>query len=201
MSRQTWKKGNLYISYGNPSITPYYDSGGTERHVNNMSDVMYFYYDITILQDAKTLFNASAYDFPKVQNLHLYIDQIMNYDMSKSYLLEDYKNGGFHRKVNYSQVTLGDGFDFDIEYFYKIERYDYSVEDSAKKTPNEWTEYVLTIGQMEVCKKYGGANREEYGKSITIKYLTPEDLINLKNTATKFCEKAIHYHNHHVIQA
>lgn len=195
MSRRTWKKGNLYISFGNPSITPFYDDDVQEKMVKDMSDVMYFYYDISILQDTKTLLSAEAYDFPKVQNLPRYIDHIMNFDMDNAWLLENIEDNGFQRKIKYAQIILEDSFGFDIEYFYKIERYDYSVKQRTEDTPKEWTEYVLTIGQMERSKKYGGSNREDYGKCIMIKYLTPQDLINLKNTAIQFCEEAIRFHN------
>lgn len=191
MSRRTWKKGNLYISFGQPSITAFPD----DKTIQNMEQVMYFYYDIHIMQDTKTLFHQSAYDFPKVQNLHLYIDEITNYDMSKAYLLEDYKHHGFERKVRYHQVILDDSFSFDMEYFYKIERYDYSVKQSHENEPKLWSEYVLTIGAMEVDKTYGGSNREEYGKTIMIKYLTKEDLQQLKDTTNAFCEEAIRVYN------
>lgn len=196
MSRRTWKKGNLYISFGSPSITAYHDG----QVIKDMSNVMYFYYDIHILQEKKTMFHQQAYDFPKVQNLHLYIDEIMNFDMSKAYLLEDYKRDGFERKIRYHQVILDDSFHFDIEYFYKIERYDYSVKQSQENEPKCWTEYVLTIGAMEKCRTYGGDNREEYGRSITIKYLTPDDLLRLKNTANAFCEEAVRLYNKFVTE-
>lgn len=194
MSRQTWKKGNLYISFGKPSITPYYDNED-EREVQSMNDVMYFYYDITILQDNKTMFEAGTHDFPKVQNLPVYIDEIMNFDMSKAYMLEDYEDNGFNRRIRYHQVILDDCFGFDIEYFYKIERYDYYVKQRHDDVAKEWTEYVLTIGQIEVDKIHGGSNREDYGKCIVIKYLTVEDLNRLKDTAENFCKVAIEEHN------
>jgi len=191
MSRRTWKKGNLFISFGHPAITAFNDG----LPIKDMDGVMYFYYDIHIIQDTKTLFHQSAYDFPKVQNLHLYIDDIIHFDMSKAYLLEDYQSGGFQRQVRYHQVTLDDSFHFDIEYFYKIERYDYFVKQANENEPKLWSEYVLTIGAMEVDKRYGGSNREEYGKTIMIKYLTAEDLLGLKETTISFCDEAVQLYN------
>lgn len=191
MSRRTWNKGNLYISFGQPSITPFQD----EKPISDITKAMYFYYDVTILQDTKTLLSMRAYDFPKVQELPSYIQHMMDFDMEKAYLLEDTKINGFERRIKYHQIVLEDSFGFDIEYFYKIERYDYSVKQRNENEPKLWTEYVLTIGRMEVSKKYGGDNREDYGQCIMIKYLTPDDLHRLKNMATAFCEEAVRLHN------
>lgn len=194
MSRRTWTKGDLHISYGRPSITPFYNNDDTEREVKSMDDVMYFYYGIEILHHNKITLSMSTHDFPKVQNLPIYIDQIMSYNMDNGYVVEDYEDGGFHRRIRYAHVILEDSFGFDIEYFYKIERYDYVVKQSSENNYKEWTEYILTIGEMEPHRKYGGANRENFGKVIMIKYISPEELISLKNTALSFCEEAIRIH-------
>lgn len=194
MSRRTWNKGNLYISFGRPSITPFYD-GDNERKLKDMNDVMYFYYDIDILQDKKVLFKTSAYDFPKVLDLPFYIDEIMNFNMENAYLLENFKEDDFFRKVKYHQIVLEDSFGFDVEYFYKIERYDYSVKQPHEDVAKEWSEYIMTIGKMKACKTYGGSNREEYGDCVMIKYLTPDDLFRLKQTALDFCDVAIKEHH------
>lgn len=193
MSRKTWRKGNLSITFGRPSITSHGDDDF--KKVETMKDVMYFYYDVAILHGKKIMLEYDAYDFPKVQNLHLYIDEIMNFDMEKAYLLEDYWRGGFNRKVRYHQTILDDSFGFDIEYFYKIERYDYSIKQGTEEDYKNHTEYVLTIGRMETCKEFGGQNREEYGKCVMIKYLTNEDLLALKKITLDFCEEAIRVHN------
>lgn len=186
MSRRTWRKGSLSISYGKPSITPH---GGMAA--KTMDDAMYFYYGVSILSGNKVMVEYSAYDFPKVQDLPVYIDDIVNYDMSKAYLLEDFEWNGFERKRWYHQTLLEDSFQFDMEYYYKFERYDYSVKQSGETVPETWTEYTLTIGGMAVDKKYHGANRENYGQTITIKHLTNEDLLALKHTAEEFCKEAL----------
>lgn len=191
MSRRTWKKGNLYVSFGCPVITAFRE--GVE--VSSMSDVMYFYYDIAILQENKVMMKMSAYDFPKVQNLHLYIDEIMNFNMDQAYLLEDYERDGFIRRVKYHQVILEDSFNFDLEYFYKIERYDYLVKQPHEEEPKLFTEYVMTIGNMEVSKEYGGDNREDYGRCIMIKSITPDELVNLKSISESFCQESILLYN------
>ncbi|GAB6449911.1 hypothetical protein bcgnr5390_12920 [Bacillus luti] len=189
MGRQTWKKENLYITFGKSSITPFDE----DKTVKNMAGVMCFYYDISILQNGKLLFHADAYDFPKVDKLPIWIDHLMCFDMEKAYVLEDITQGEFKRRVKYHQVIMDDLFG--IEYFYKLERYDYYVKQSSDEQGNSWSEYVLTIGNMEASKKYGGANRESYGKCIVIKHLTNEDLIRLKETAENFCEAAIVKYN------
>lgn len=195
MSRKTWTKGNLHITYGCPSISPYYNLDGTDREVKGMDDVMYFYYNIDILNTNKVMISMRTHDFPKVQNLPVYIDEIMNYDMDKSYMLEEYKDGGFHRQVKYAQTVLEDSFGLDFEYFYKIERYDYAVKQSNETVYKKWAEYTLTIGEMEEQKKSIGDNREDFGKVVMIKNITPEELISLKNTALDFCEEAIGTYN------
>ncbi|WP_336769612.1 hypothetical protein [Bacillus bombysepticus] len=189
MGRQTWKKENLYITFGKSSITPFDE----DKPVKDMAGVMYLYYDISILQNGKLLFRADAYDFPKVEKLPFLIDHLMSFDMEKAYLLEDTAQHGFERRIKYHQVVLDDLFE--VEYFYKIERYDYYVKQSSEEQGNTWSEYVLTIGNMEVSKKYGGANRESYGKCIVIKQLTSEDLIRLKEIAENFCAAAIVKYN------
>lgn len=191
MSRRTWKKGNLYVSFGRPAITAFHD--GTE--VSSMSDVMYFYYDITILQENKVMMEMHTHDFPKVQNLPIYIDEIMNFNMEQAYLLDNYEHDGFIRRVKYHQVTLEDSFNLDLEYFYKIERYDYFVKQRHTEEPMLFTEYVMTIGNMEVSREYGGDDREDYGKCIMIKSITPDELIGLKSIAESFCKEAILLYN------
>ncbi|MFF2531230.1 hypothetical protein ACFVS2_20220 [Brevibacillus sp. NPDC058079] len=197
MSRSTWKKGELYLSYGKPSITSY-DRGGNELTVESMSEVMYFYYDITLLHDNKVLLEMRTHDFPKVQNLPSYIEHLMDFDMDKAYLLEDIEDNGYQRKVRYHQILLEDSFGLDIEYFYKIERYDYFVKQHHEDAWKEWTEYVLTVGEMEVSKEHGGSNREDFGKTVTIKNITPSELCELKDTAIRFCQEAIRSHNNFV---
>lgn len=191
MSRRTWKKGNLYISFGRPSITPFNEN----KPVISQSDVMYFYYDIDILSGSKTMFKADTSDFPKVQNLPFYIDEIVNFDMKNAYLLEDIEVNGFTRQKRYHQVMLEDSFGFDIEYFYKIERYDYDVKQAKEELPKKWSEYILTIGQMEKSRQYGGDNREDYGKTVMVQNLDASDLMRLKDTALQFCEEAMRVHN------
>lgn len=190
ISRRTWRKENLRISYSNPIITPYNENDD----VSSMKDVMYFYYNMTILHGKKTWFEFSTHDFPKVQELPFYIDEITSFNMDKAYLLEDYYYGDFLRQIRYHQVILEDSFQFGMEYTYKIERYDYRVVQSSETPAENWSEYVLTIGQMERSLKYGGMDRESYGKTLTIKDLTTEDMIRLKETAQAFCEETLLLH-------
>lgn len=187
MSRKTWTKGNLHISYGHPLITPFYDEENEEKELKTMDDVMYFYYNISILNGNKTMLFLGTHDSPKVQDLPQYIDHIMKLGKKKMFLMDDCKQDGFHRTIRYAQIVLEDGFGFDMEYSYKIERYDYAVKQSDEKKYKKWTNYELTIGERE--------RNEDFGKTVTVKYITPEELIALKNTALAFCEAAIHQYN------
>ena len=124
MSRRTFIKDDFKITYGNGHIQSHTGDEGIEKKIINMNEVMYFYYDISVLFGNKVVFEASAYDFPKVQNLAEYIDYMIDFDMEKAYLIDNTKVGDFHRTIKYNQIIVDD---MDVEYFYKIERYDYSV--------------------------------------------------------------------------
>lgn len=189
MSRRSWKKDSLYITYGSPSITPF-----REVELSSMKDVMYFYYDISILDGKKTIFESSTYEFPKVQNLPAYIDYILNMKEEDMYLYENLEDGDFKRKKLYSFVELNDSFNFDMEYFYKIERNITYVKQSHQSDFKRYEEYTLTIGQNEKNKE-GYDNGENFGKSIFIKYLKKEDLERLSKTAQDFCNVAIQEYN------
>lgn len=195
MTRRTWRKGDLLISYGSPVITTF---GDEEEMIESMRDVIYFYYDITILHGKKTIFSACTHDFPKVQNLPAIIDHILTIDMTKAYALERTVDGGFIRNVDYAQIVLEDAFGMDNEYYYKIERYDYSVKQEDEESPKKWSEYTLTIGRALLGRDDGGVFREDFGDAIVIKYLTAEELMALKSTAEAFCEAAIRDYNESV---
>lgn len=189
MSRQSWRKNDLYITYGNPSITPF-----TETQISSMEEVMYFYYDIAILDGKKTIFESSIYEFPKVQNLPAYIKHIIDMKEEDMYLYEDFQDGGFHRKKLYSFIELNDSFNFDMEYFYKIEKHITYVKQSSQNEFKRYEKYSLIIGQNEKNKE-GYDNGEDFGKSIFINYLTKEDLERLSKTAQGFCKLAIDEYN------
>lgn len=189
MNRRTWKKDTLYITYGKPVIQPF-----KQRIIDSMDDVMYFYYDIDILDGKKIIFHADAYDFPKVQNLPSYIDYIINMEEKDMFLYENLERGGFHRKRFYNFIDLADSFDMDHEYFYKIERMVTYVKQINELEFKNFEEYTLTIGKCEPNKE-GYSNGEPFGKQIFIKYLTKEDLLRLKQTALAFCDVAIKEYN------
>lgn len=189
MSRRTWKKDTLYITYGNSSITPH-----REDLLTSMDEVMYFYYDIDILDGKKTLFSASTHDFPKVQDLPVYIDHMLDMKENDMFVYEDYEDGGFHRKKLYNFIVLDDSFNMDMEYFYKIERTITYVKQRSDKEFKRYEEYTLTIGE-NAPNKEGYSNGEHFGQSIYIKYLTREDMLRLKHTAEEFCKCAIEDYN------
>ena len=190
MKEVTWKRDKLKINYSNPMITPFYEysreeKGEVERPVNSISDAMYFYYHVEILNGDKLMFSAGTHDNPKVQDLPAYIDYIMQFNMKKhGYVIDEVKDEyGFHRKIQYAQVTLEDSF-IDIEYSYKIERYDYAVKQSDEKKHKKWTDYTLTISEM-------GNKKTSFGNAVVIKKISPKDLNGLKETAIAFCEQAV----------
>lgn len=194
MKEVTWKRDTLKIAYSNPMITPFYEyskgiEDGRERPVKNISDAMYFYYHVEILNGDKLMFSAGTHDNPKVQDLPAYIDYIMQFNMKKhGYVIDEVKDEcGFHRKIQYAQVTLEDSF-VDIEYSYKIERYDYAVKQSDEKKHKKWTGYTLTISEM-------GNKKTNFGSAVVIKDITPKELNELKETAIAFCEQAVKEHN------
>lgn len=192
MDKITWKKDTLHITYSNPCITPY-----REDLLTSMDNVMYFYYNINILDEDKILFSSRTHDFPKVQDLPAYIDHILNMEEKDMFLYEDYKDGGFHRKRLYNFIELDDSFNMDIEYFYKIERHITYVKQRGDKEFKRYEEFTLTIGQ-NASNKEGYSNGEDFGQSVYIKYLTREDMLDIKNTAEDFCKYAIDDYNEHL---
>ena len=190
MTETTWKRDTLKINYSNPMITPFYEyskeeKGEVEKPVKNISDAMYFYYHVEILNGDKLMFSAGTHDNPKVQDLPAYIDYIMQFNMKKhGYVIDEVKDEcGFHRKIQYAQVTLEDSF-IDIEYSYKIERYDYAVKQSDEKKHKKWTGYTLTISEM-------GNKKTNFGSAVVIKDITKKELNELKETAIEFCKQAV----------
>ena len=76
----------------------------------------------------------------------------------------------------------------DIEYSYKIERYDYAVKQSDEKKHKKWTSYTLTISEM-------GNKKTNFGSAVVIKDITPKELNELKETAIEFCKQAVIAYN------
>ena len=189
----TWERDTLKIAYSNPMITPFYEyskgiEDGRERPVKDINDSMYFYYNIEIMNGDKLMFSAWTHDYPKVPDLPLFIETIMNTDMEKDgHVINELKEGGFHRKIQYAQIVLEDPF-ADIEYSYKIERYDYAVKQSDEKKHKKWTDYTLTISEM-------GNKKTSFGNAVVIKNIKPKELNGLKETAIAFCKQAVKEHN------
>lgn len=177
-------------------ITPFYEysrdeKGEVERPVKNISDAMYFYYNIEIINGDKLMFSASAYDYPKASDLPRYIDAIMDFDMNKmGYTIDEVSHNGFHRKIQYAQIILEDPF-VDIEYSYKIERYDYAVRQSDEDEHEEWTDYTLTISEM-------GNKKTSFGNAVVVKQISPKELNELKETAIEFCKQAVIEYNEYI---
>lgn len=186
MSRKTWRKDSFSITYGRPHITPYED----DVEIESMRDVMYFYYDIDILDRNKVLFSTQAHDFPKIQSLPYYIDDILAVNECDMLEYENYTHNDFCRRKLYTFVVLEDAFNFNHEYFYKIERTITYVKRSLDNKFERYEEFDLTIGESIPSE-----NSQAFGKSIFIKNLTREDILYLKSIAEEFCKCAIEDYN------
>lgn len=190
INRQTWKKDNMYITYGNPFITPFADENyNYERETipHSMNDVMYFYYDIDIFYGKKHIFHSHTHDFPKIQDLPMEIDCLFHVKEKDMFIYQDIEDEGFHKKELYACTKLED---FDCEYFYKIEKIITYVKQRDESNFKRYENYTLIIGESEPNKE-GYSSGENYGKEFYVKNLEKEDLIKLKKTATKFCNLAI----------
>lgn len=189
MNKKTWKKDTLSITYCNPSIT-----ADRMDLLTSMKDVMYFYYDINIMDKDKTLFSTRTHEFPKVQNLPIYIEHMLEMKEDDMFVYENFEDNGFHRKKLYNFIELNDSFNMDMEYFYKIERTITYVKQQEETELKKYEDFTLTIGKSEPNKD-GYSNGEFFGRSVYIKYLTRDDLLNLKKTAEDFCKCAIDDYN------
>ena len=187
-----WKKNTFSIIYKNPKITPH-----REDLLTSIDDAMYFYYDISVLDENKILFNSRTHDFPKIQDLPVYIDQLLEMEEKDMFLYEDFEEDGFHRRRLYYFATLDDSYSMDMEYFYKIERDITYVKQRDEEEFKRYEEFTLTIGQ-NAQNKNGYSNGEDFGQSVYIKYLTREDMLNLKETAEEFCKYSIDNYNEHL---
>lgn len=153
----------------------------------SIDDVMYFYYDVLIKIGRKRI-KFSAYDFPKVQDLHIFIQEMINHKTKeKGYLLEDFQDGGFYRKVRYHQLELEDTFW--IEYFVRLEKYCYEVKQGDEEMPNEFTTYKMTIGEI------GNRSNSESCVAWFINDLNEEKLLALSKTAQEFVQYSLEQNN------
>lgn len=191
-----FKYDNLTIEYSKPSITPF-----REGYIKSVDEIMYYYYSINIFLDEededgngnkvvkrRNIFSSDAYDFPKVQNLAPAIDYIVKEDCP--IVLEDYRNDGFHRLIKYNQLELDD---MNVEYFYRIERYDYSVKQSCEEEYKHWTKYKVTIS--EGFLNSGWSDKKCYGSSIYLDNLNKEELLQLRDVANDFVQYSIDEYN------
>lgn len=189
MQYTCWNKDSFKLKYSNSSITSF-----RNRLIKNMDEVMYFYYDIEVLDGENVLFKESVYDCPKVNDLPDYIDFLIDKEESKMFVYEEYERDGFYRKKLYDFVTLED---MDVEYFYKIERIITYIKQRYDSDIKRYEEFILTIGKHAPNKK-GFDNGEDFGQSVFIKYLSKEDILSLKYTAIEFCKMAIDNYNNNL---
>ena len=185
----TWKKGDVYLSFGNPQVTPFSFTG----KMKDMSNMLYFYYDVTVLRGTKTLFSHSVHDFPKVQDLPFAIEQLLALDPKSGLCVDDYQEGGYIRKIFHNRVLLDDHFE--REYYYLLERQDIFHRQDEKMDIEHTTNYSLTIGLRKYLDRKDSTLDLVIDQPVGLHYLNEEDLLRLSRIASSFCEKAIYLHN------
>lgn len=178
-----WKiaDGSMEFSDGRMQYFDYYKPATT------VEEILYFYYDLTIKVGRRKL-ELSAYDFPKVQHLKEFIEQMIVHDtQQEGYLLEDYQDGGFVRKVRYHQSEYDDMFQ--IEHFFRLEKYCFEVKQADEDTPAIWTNYKLTIGQI------GNRKNAQSCMAWHIDTLKEEELQELVRVANEFVQYSMEQSN------
>lgn len=180
--QREWDYKNVKVQYSNPRI----QALNSYTLINSMDDVMYFYYDVEVFKNDEEILSGSAADFPKVQNLNLYIDEIVNRKEEDMFEYENVKDNGFLRRTLYSFIKLKDSFEFDEEYSYKIEKEIIYVKQQDEIEAKRYERYYLTIMN---CKG------DACGKAAIMQYLSKEDLLRLKKVALEFCKLAIDEYN------
>ncbi|PLS19452.1 hypothetical protein CVD28_03280 [Bacillus sp. M6-12] len=178
-----WSIGDASMEFSNGSMQYFKEL----EPAKDIEDVLYFYYDVLIKIGRRRL-KLSTYDFPKVQNLHLFIQEMINHKTKEEgYLLEDFQDGGFSRKIRYHQLELEDTFW--IEYFVRLEKYCYEVKQWDEETPNEFTTYKMTIGEI------GNRSNGESCVAWFINDLSEEKLLELAQIAQDFVQYSIEQNN------
>lgn len=188
--RFIWKKGSTTIEFKEPCITFFNETYGKDFKEKTKDTIMYFYYDV-VMKNKQRKKTFSTHDFPKVQNIGAYVDHIVNLDMEKEGLiLEDYKHGGFHRKIRYNQITLEDSFSFFMEYFIRFEKYYYEVKQSSENEYKKWVVYKMIMGNP-----MNPNGDDDCGDCFYFNYLEEADLLSLKDIANKFVDYAVKVQN------
>lgn len=183
MKKFIWKiaDGSMEFLDGRMQYFDYYKPAKT------VEEILYFYYDIMIKVGRKKLV-LSAYDFPKVHYLKEFIEDLINHNTEKEgYLLEDYQEDGFVRKVRYHQSEYEDLFQ--IEHFFRLEKYCYEVKQADEDIPTFWTNYKLTIGAI------GNRKNAQSCMAWHIDSLKEEELQRLVQVAGEFVQYSMEQTN------
>ena len=193
----------LIIEYSEPRIQPFHE--GYFEPISE-EDIMYFYYTIRIyaykeldstgdeliLAKKELVFEAQAYDFPKVNYIQDCIDDIVKEPCTLK--LFDYEDDGYHQVTYYNQSNLRDYAN--CEYWYKIERYDIKVKQRSSNEYENFKEYALTIG-----KGFGNAgcsSKKENGGAVYLNNLSEENLLMFRDVCKDFVKSAVDYYNEDV---
>ena len=183
-----WKigDGSMEFSDGRMQYFDFY------KPAKSIEEILYFYYDLTIKVGRKKL-ALSAYDFPKVHHLKEFIEGMINHNTQhEGYLLEDYQDGGFVRKVRYHQSEYDDMFQ--IEHFFRLEKYCYEVKQASEDTPTFWTNYKLTIGRI------GNRKNAQSCMAWHIETLSEEELRELATIASHFVQYSMEQTNIELVE-
>lgn len=182
-----WRYRGVEVEFSDAIITPFSD-----RAVKDISDAMYFYYDI-IVRVAKDdggyteVFKEMVHDFHNVQ----YIQQAVQELVARrgDIVLEDYEKEGYSRELRYNYRILEGIIDPSI----KIERYDCNIRQEhydGEIRKEKSTYYTVTI-----TKPFRGGGDSSQREGVVLERVGKKHLLRLANVAEEFCKRAVETYN------
>ena len=185
--------GNVIISFHSPRVYFHSDTDKTDISKLTMDDVMHFYYELKISNADEVVFEASSNLAPSLEDLKEFINDILNRDMSKAYVLSHSfdEELGFEHKVLFEKTTMNYSFP-SPDYYFSVEkekgfRFQEGFDDI------NWSHYKLIFSLNEgYCFDDNTLKLYSYlQKGIILEDLTEFDLKNLLVTLDKFIAKGI----------
>lgn len=193
MIHEKWQHNKHSLQFSNPVMKPMEENG----RVESVDDTSHFYYDVAVVDDKdnRMLLKTRVNETTVISELPEAIEKLLKEDLTvlgNAFLLDDTKEDGFEREVRYAAVDLHDAIE--RSYGVKMERFDYHIKQEGKED-GEWTEYRLVVSQPILFTE-DGVTRVSHVESVTLLDLTAEDLLRLKETATRFLDAAMFAANH-----